>query len=204
MEYYDKVDVDECERAELREQHADGSPQCDEPSAPVVPVVVKPWRPAANDAEVDAQTSVVEMSLLRDLRHRLDKRTLNVQELSELAPEMADASEDGKGCRPQCMVCLDELEEGQAVSRQSCGHTFHHECVATWLVSQLQNKQVGGCPHCKHPIVVPIIQRVDTPPEATPSHDFPVRETRSASRWGCFTAFSFRSATRRQVGTSGR
>ena len=82
----------------------------------------------------------------------------------------------------------------QAVSRQASGHTFQHECMATWLVSQLQNKQVGGCPHCKHTIVVPIIQRVETPVEP------PVRRARPASRWGfaafggCFGTFNFCSA----------
>lgn len=202
MEYTDvdvKVDHNNCGRDTEQSSQSEGgsAPHSNEPSAPVVPVVVKPWRPAVVDAEPDAETSVVEMSLLRDLRHRLDKRTLNTQQLSELAPEMADTSEDDMGCRPQCMVCLDELEEGQDVSRQSCGHTFHHECVAAWLVSQLQNKQVGGCPHCKNPIVVPIIQRVEAPPaETTTRRESSVSETRFASRWGCFSAFSFRSTRR--------
>lgn len=197
--YAEKVEVDEDvlydDCAPVR-QPAPAAPEtftsAQAEHTPAVPVVVKPWRQETDD-EVEAQTSVVEMSLLRDLRHRLDKRTLSAEQLAALAPEMADA-EDGKGCRPQCMVCLEELETGQAVSRQACGHTFHHECMANWLVSQLQNKQVGGCPHCKHTIVVPIIQRVETPVE------LPASSACSTSRWsfgafvGCFGAFKFRSA----------
>jgi len=194
--YSDKVEVDDdvlyddcapVEQPAPAPETVTSAPQAEQ--TPAVPVVVKPWR-QDTDNEVETQTSIVEMSLLRDLRHRLDKRTLSAEQLAELAPEMADA-EDGEGCRPQCMVCLEELETGQAVSRQACGHTFHHECMANWLVSQLQNKQVGGCPHCKHTIVVPIIQRVETPVE------LPAHRARPASRWdfaalgGNFCTFNF-------------
>merc|ERR1719198_802199 len=118
-----------------------------EPSAPLVPVLVKPLRAAAHtragEAPEDAEAQVVHMSLLQDLKHRLDKRVLSTEELSGLVPEMAD---DGSGSsRPQCLVCLEELEAGQAMSRLGCGHTFHHACMCTWLVSQLESKQVGAC-----------------------------------------------------------
>lgn len=156
-----------------------------------VPVLVKCILPESSVGTSEMQ--VVQMSLLCDLRRRLDNRALNADELSKLSPEMADAADGSYCCRPHCMVCLDELEEGQAVSRQECGHTFHHECLATWLGSQLKNKQIGACPHCKHTIVVPVIKRVETPvrveEEAPPSY--------STISWGCFSVFNSRSAMRR-------
>ena len=154
-----------------------GVPQTPAPSAPpLVPMRVKPLRP--DDGAAGCAGTVVQMSLLRDLRLRIDKRTLVAEELAGLGPEMADTGGDDDECRPQCMVCLEELEEGHAVSRQGCGHTFHHECMATWLESQLQQKKNGCCPHCKHVIVAPIIQRV--PP---PKDDPPRRRTRMAEAW---------------------
>ena len=54
-----------------------------EPSAPLVPVLVKPLRAAAHtragEAPEDAETQVVHMSLLQDLKHRLDKRVLSTE-----------------------------------------------------------------------------------------------------------------------------
>ena len=156
------------------------------PGTRTVHVRVKPLCPGPSDAGLQT----VQMSLLCDLRHRLDRRTLNAEQLAALMPEMAD---DG---RPQCMVCLDELEEGQVLTRQECGHTFHHECMATWLVSQLESKQVGACPHCKHTIVVPVIKRID-PPVAVEESMAPLSQ-HVASRAGCFGLFNFRSVSARQ------
>jgi hypothetical protein len=178
------------------------------PSAPLVPVLVKPLRShtRADEAPEDTEvkTVVVHMSLLKDLEHRLDKRVLSAEELSRLAPEMAD---DGSGsCRPQCLVCLEELEAGQAMSRLACGHTFHHACMCTWLVSQLESKHVGACPHCKHAVVVPVITCVEEQGGAVaPARAPGPRETpRRSRRPGCFSVsyFSRLLASHTRAGSS--
>ena len=65
-----------------------GVPQTPAPSAPpLVPMRVKPLRPDDGDAECAG--TVVQMSLIRDLRLRIDKRTLVAEELAGLGPEMA-------------------------------------------------------------------------------------------------------------------
>ena len=78
--------------------------------------------------------------------------------------------------------CLDALEEGQEVSRQSCGHCFHHECMATWLDSQLQQKKVGCCPHCQETIVAPIIQHQQVPCAAARAEERRPSGTRTTVR----------------------
>ncbi|XVF85978.1 hypothetical protein PTKIN_Ptkin17bG0160300 [Pterospermum kingtungense] len=42
-----------------------------------------------------------------------------------------------------CMICLDELEVGLVASRMPCSHTFHDNCIKTWL------KQSHYCPICR-------------------------------------------------------
>jgi len=42
-----------------------------------------------------------------------------------------------------CSVCLDNYVKGQKVGLLNCGHTFHKDCVAAWLVD---NKT---CPLCR-------------------------------------------------------
>uniref|UniRef100_A0A183BTZ4 RING-type domain-containing protein n=1 Tax=Globodera pallida TaxID=36090 RepID=A0A183BTZ4_GLOPA len=45
---------------------------------------------------------------------------------------------------PKCPICLDELTPSTDVKElQSCRHTFHRECVNTWLV------QKQSCPSCR-------------------------------------------------------
>ena len=153
-------------------------------SAPLIPVLVKQMH-----AGYAPHTQVVQMSLLKDLTHRLAKFVLSAEELSNLEPEMAY---DGNGaCYPQCLVCLEELTEGQLMSRPECGHTFHHQCMSTWLVSQLASKKVGACPHCKHAVFIPVIQCAEPPREAevavrTPR---PQATRRTSCRPGCFSMF---------------
>jgi hypothetical protein len=178
-------------------------------SAPLIPVLVK-QTPAgyaahtlAGGAPENAETQVVQMSLLKDLKHRLAKYILSAEELSNLAPEMAD---DGNGaCHPQCLVCLEELGEGQSMSRPACGHTFHHECMSAWLVSQLASKQVGACPHCKHVVFVPVIKCAEPPREAevagrTPR---PHATRRTSSRPGCFSMFTGRAGPVSRISREG-
>jgi hypothetical protein len=51
----------------------------------------------------------------------------------------------------QCVVCLSEFQPGEQVRTLRCNHSFHKDCVDTWLH---RNKT---CPICKREIV-------DSPP----------------------------------------
>ncbi|KAL1209599.1 RING-H2 finger protein ATL7 [Cardamine amara subsp. amara] len=52
---------------------------------------------------------------------------------------------------PQCSVCLGDYQEGEKLQQiPACEHTFHMECIGTWLTSHIT------CPLCR----VSLIPRV--------------------------------------------
>jgi len=48
----------------------------------------------------------------------------------------------------KCVVCQYEFKNGEEVTKLSCGHLFHSECVDTWLS---KNKV---CPMCHKEIII--------------------------------------------------
>ena len=48
---------------------------------------------------------------------------------------------------PTCVICLDDFESGQTIRRLPCNHSFHSECVDTWL------RKNATCPNCRAPIL---------------------------------------------------
>ena len=53
-----------------------------------------------------------------------------------------------KGDDNKCVVCQYEFKNGENVTKLSCGHLFHSECVDTWLS---KNKV---CPMCHKEIII--------------------------------------------------
>ncbi|KAK8811972.1 hypothetical protein WA538_003242, partial [Blastocystis sp. DL] len=49
--------------------------------------------------------------------------------------------------RPMCSICLSEFEDGETVKTLRCGHSFHPECIDTWLVNER-----ALCPVCRQGI----------------------------------------------------
>eukprot|EP01052_Picozoa_sp_SAG31_P025699 SAG31_NODE_2269_length_6047_cov_3.503699_4_plen_133_part_00 len=47
-----------------------------------------------------------------------------------------------------CSICLGEFEMDEEVRRMPCRHTFHSDCIATWM------KVKHSCPLCVAPITV--------------------------------------------------
>ena len=59
---------------------------------------------------------------------------------------MGGAGEEGVGAGggrdevgESCAICVEEFSEGQELAEMPCGgrHTFHVECIRTWLVRLL-------------------------------------------------------------------
>ena len=49
--------------------------------------------------------------------------------------------------RPMCSIGLSEFEDGETVKTLRCGHSFHPECIDTWLVNER-----ALCPVCRQGI----------------------------------------------------
>uniref|UniRef100_A0A914H4T1 RING-type domain-containing protein n=1 Tax=Globodera rostochiensis TaxID=31243 RepID=A0A914H4T1_GLORO len=81
---------------------------------------------------------------------------------------------------PKCPICLDELTPSTDVKElQSCRHTFHRECVDTWLV------QKQTCPSCRSEVNIRDLNGVDLAPEVPNGHfvlGVAGREVRGAHR----------------------
>jgi Ring finger domain len=46
-----------------------------------------------------------------------------------------------------CSICLDYYQIGESVRTFRCTHTFHQQCIDTWL------RQKSVCPICKHSVI---------------------------------------------------
>lgn len=56
----------------------------------------------------------------------------------------------GLGFEPsECRVCLSVYEEGDEVRKLKCKHTFHKDCLDTWL----QHDYSGTCPLCRRAVL---------------------------------------------------
>jgi Ring finger domain len=45
---------------------------------------------------------------------------------------------------PHCSICLGEYEEGETLTKLSCGHLFHEECISSWCSNHTR------CPLCNY------------------------------------------------------
>eukprot|EP00977_Amphora_coffeiformis_P027125 scaffold34110_cov183-Amphora_coffeaeformis.AAC.3 len=50
--------------------------------------------------------------------------------------------EDGENLDTQCIICFQQLQHGERAGDLLCGHTFHADCLKTWL------KRRNTCPLC--------------------------------------------------------
>ena len=48
-----------------------------------------------------------------------------------------------------CSMCLDDMNQGDQVSKLECGHSFHPVCIENWILEY--NKQ--HCPNCRSEVV---------------------------------------------------
>uniref|UniRef100_A0A7S2KS81 RING-type domain-containing protein n=1 Tax=Zooxanthella nutricula TaxID=1333877 RepID=A0A7S2KS81_9DINO len=62
------------------------------------------------------------------------------------------------GTVPECVVCLDTIQEGDECRVLHCGHVFHAECVMEWWTHA--PRRTADCPLCRQD------QHVAEPPEA--------------------------------------
>mmetsp|Transcript_18356 Transcript_18356/g.52445 ORF Transcript_18356/g.52445 Transcript_18356/m.52445 type:complete len:582 (+) Transcript_18356:294-2039(+) len=56
----------------------------------------------------------------------------------------SDADSPNDGQFHECSICLDEFEDGVRIRKLPCGHVFHANCIARWLI-----ERSATCPLCK-------------------------------------------------------
>ena len=44
---------------------------------------------------------------------------------------------------PECSICMDDLNKGDAMGQLECGHAFHKQCIVDWLEGN------ASCPMCR-------------------------------------------------------
>lgn len=73
------------------------------------------------------------------------RTTTNAVSFQEVCPLMKQAPTPlfFPATDTSCPICLDDEKDGVAFCNLACGHTFHTECVKTWLARHLQ------CPCCR-------------------------------------------------------
>merc|ERR1712190_264137 len=49
----------------------------------------------------------------------------------------------GESASVECGICISRFRDNQTVTRLSCDHQFHKNCLETWL------EQKGQCPMCR-------------------------------------------------------
>lgn len=70
-----------------------------------------------------------------------DANPANIDELNNLQRRRVNTDDD-----IQCAVCLSECTEGQNIITLRCNHSFHVNCITSWL------QRRNTCPICRTPI----------------------------------------------------
>ena len=72
----------------------------------------------------------------------------NMQKLKKfiLNEKYCKKEKNGKIEKPNCCICLEEIELGKETVLLPCGHMFHSDCCLTWL------KKSNTCPICRFEI----------------------------------------------------
>jgi len=75
----------------------------------------------------------------------LAEAPLTQQEINAMPKGTANGNEgnNGSSCA-SCSVCLSDIERGENIKKLSCGHSYHCECIDTWLLRS------RVCPSCRH------------------------------------------------------
>ena len=79
-------------------------------------------------------------------QHPISQENANKLKKFNLTKEYCKKNEKGNLEKPNCCICLDEIELGKETLLLPCGHMFHSNCGFTWL------KKSNTCPICRFEI----------------------------------------------------
>merc|ERR1719478_288750 len=87
---------------------------------------------------------LVIRSRLRENRQELHQRHPDPV-LESLPTHVYDGAKDAFD-NDTCSICLGEFEDGESLRKLPCDHSFHADCIASWLNHR------HTCPLCVEPI----------------------------------------------------
>ena len=89
------------------------------------------------------------MPSFKDMMNRLclDKIKNRKKDPTQL-PDVIEYIVDKKIIHHECLICLDEFNEGETVSLIKCGHMYHTQCVYSWFVNS------KTCPLCDKELII--------------------------------------------------
>ena len=89
------------------------------------------------------------MPSFMDIMNRLclDKIKNRNKEQTQL-PDVIEYIVDKKIIHQECLICLEEFNEGETVSLIKCGHMYHTQCVYSWFVNS------KTCPLCDQELII--------------------------------------------------
>ncbi|KAL9184630.1 hypothetical protein ACHAXT_012600 [Thalassiosira profunda] len=78
-----------------------------------------------------------------------------------------------------CTICLLSVEDGERIADLSCGHLYHADCLAEWILKK------NSCPLCQNPEIAKEIRTYETTDDSRADQNREDAGSRSiVSRWG--------------------
>jgi hypothetical protein len=111
----------------------------------------------------EREQTLVEENKLMPTSFYLKTRIYKLEEPVEKAETGLENSEDEEDLDTNCIICFQALAGGDRVGALKCDHTFHVDCLKSWL------KRRNVCPLCQCPdIAVPRFDEIPIEENATP------------------------------------
>ena len=82
----------------------------------------------------------------RNKHHPISEQNIQKLKKFQLTEKYCQKEGNGKLEKPNCCICLEEIEMGKETILLPCGHMFHSDCCITWL------KKSNTCPICRFEI----------------------------------------------------
>lgn len=51
-----------------------------------------------------------------------------------------------------CVICIEKYKDGDKILSLNCNHSYHKECISSWIKKQIENNIKPKCPTCRTPI----------------------------------------------------
>ena len=89
------------------------------------------------------------MPSFKDIMNRLclDRIKNRKKEQNNLS-DIQEYIVDKKLIDHECLICLEEFNEGETISLIKCGHMYHTQCIYSWFLTS------KTCPLCDDKLII--------------------------------------------------